>query len=362
MQHMPKFGIMKWIFLLKAGIAMSTLKELSEYTGFSITTISRVLNNDPTMSVSDATRAKILEAAGKLQYKSSARPRRVRKEHTASLRIAVAEMLSPAEQLVDPYYLYLKNYAEQRCYDCGYSIIHLTEQDGAYRTPVQTSFDGLLAIGIFSETQIQNLSSLCSNLVFLDSAPDELRFSSVVLNFRLGVEQALDHLLSRGHRHIGFLGPDRKLDERKRPAPEVRRQYFIDYMEKRGFFNPQFLFESKMTSSDARAALCARIEAGDTLPTALLAANEEAAIGAVAALREHGLNVPHDMSIISFNDTPLSTLTDPPLTSISTHAAVMGAVAVDLLVRNLAAADQLPIKVVVPPSLTERESVYAPIR
>lgn len=341
---------------------MSTLKELSEYTGFSITTISRVLNNDPTMSVSDATRAKILEAAGKLQYRSTSRPRRMRKGSSTALRIGIAEMLSPAEQLIDPYYLYLKNYAEQRCYDRGYSIIHLTEQNGAYHAPVQTSFDGLLAIGIFSEMQIEHLVGLCPNLVFLDSAPDELRFPSVVLNFRLGVEQALDYLLARGHRHIGFLGPDCKLDERKRPAPEVRRQYFIDYMEQRGFFNPQFLFESKMTSIDARAALCAHIEAGDTLPTALLAANEEAAIGAVAALREHGLRVPQDMSIISFNDTPLSTLTDPPLTSICTHAAAMGALAVDMLARGTVSGDRLPIKVVVPPSLTERESVCAPLR
>ena len=59
---------------------MATLKELSEYTGFSITTISRVLNNDPTMKVTDATRAAILEAAGKLQYKASPRARRAHPE------------------------------------------------------------------------------------------------------------------------------------------------------------------------------------------------------------------------------------------------------------------------------------------
>ena len=219
-----------------------------------------------------------------------------------------------------------------------------------------------MAIGIFSEAQIQNLSALSSNLVFLDSAPDELKFPSVVLNFQLGVEQALDYLLARGHRYIGFLGPDRKLDQKKRPAPEVRRQFFIDYMTRKGLFDPAFLFEAKMTSSDARAALSARIQSGGALPTALLAANEEAAIGACAALRENDLHVPRDMSIISFNDTPLSTLTDPPLTSVSTHVAAMSATAVDLLARSRRDADALPVKIVVPPSLIERESVYAPIR
>ena len=87
---------------------MATLKELSEHTGYSITTISRVLNNDPTMSVSDATRAAILEAAGALNYKKPS-PRQ-RRDAAGHLCFAVAEMLSPVEQLKDPYYLYLKNH------------------------------------------------------------------------------------------------------------------------------------------------------------------------------------------------------------------------------------------------------------
>ena len=341
---------------------MSTLKELAEYTGFSITTISRVLNNDPTMSVSDATRAKILEAAGKLHYKTSARPRRVRAERTPVLRVAIAEMLSPAEQLVDPYYLYLTNYAEQRCRDRGYSVLHLSEQDGAYHAPAPAPLDGVLAIGIFSESQIQSLAALSPNLVFLDSAPDELRFSSVVLNFSLGVEQALDYLRGRGHTRIGFLGPDRKLDEKKRPAPEVRRRFFIDYMTEHGLFDPALLFETKMTSADAREALSAHVAAGKPLPTALLAANEEAAIGACAALREAGLRVPQDISILSSNDTPLSTLTEPPLTSVSTHADEMSTAAIDLLARGRRELGALPLKVVVPPTLIERESVSEPAR
>ena len=69
---------------------MATLKELAEYTGFSIATISRVLN-DPTMSVSESTRAAILEAAGELHYKSSSRQRRMRVMHSKQLRFAIAE-------------------------------------------------------------------------------------------------------------------------------------------------------------------------------------------------------------------------------------------------------------------------------
>ena len=90
---------------------MATLKELSEYTGFSVTTISRILNDDPTMNASEETRKAILEAAGKLNYRTT-KSRRGRSPRRP-VRIALAEMLSPTELLNDPYYLYLKNYVER---------------------------------------------------------------------------------------------------------------------------------------------------------------------------------------------------------------------------------------------------------
>lgn len=348
---------------------MATLKELATLTGFSQATISRVLNNDPTMSVSDTTRAAIFEAAGELHYKTSNRTRKPRGAHKNPLRFAVAEMLTPAEQLGDPYFLFLKNFAEQQCIDRGAEVCHLRAEGNGYRLDTPLQVDGVLAIGIFSEEQVERLSYFSRNLVFLDSAPDETRFDSVVLNFRIGVELALDHLRALGHSEIGFIGPDRKLDYKKRPAPEVRRQHFIKYMEEHHLFHPEFVFETPMDAGIARATLLHEIQAGHTLPTALLAANEETAIGAVGALRAAGLHVPQDISVISFNDTARSELTDPPLTSVSTHAEDMSAAAIEMLARRAEYMRRspnrpamLPFKIVVPPTLIERQSVAAPCR
>lgn len=339
---------------------MSTLRELSEYTGFSITTISRVLNDDPTMSVTDSTRTAILEAAGKLHYKGASRVRRAVSAAVPALHIAVAEMLSPVEQLSDPYYLYLKNYAVQRLLDLGNTVVRLTESADGYIPSTSEKIDGVLAIGIFSKEQVERLTRISENIMFLDSCPDELRFDSVVLDFDLGIRQALDYLISIGHRRIGFLGPERKLDQHKRPAPEVRQQCYIRYMTEQGLYDPALIISAHMDAGDARRALTDRIGAGGELPTALLAANEETAIGAVSALRGAGIRVPEDISIISFNDTALSALTDPPLTSVSTHVEVMSAAAVDLLVRRIGVSgDPLPLRAVVPPTLVRRESVSA---
>lgn len=335
---------------------MATLKELSEHTGFSITTISRVLNNDPTMNVSTATRSKILQVAGELHYKKP----NIKQKNTKinNMCFAVAEMLSPAEQLEDPYYLYLRNHAAQRMQDLGCVMVQTVKINDKYDFVGTQNISGILAIGIFSEKQISSLYSLHKNVVFLDSSPDELKFDSVVLNYKLGVEQAVDALIKANHKKIGFLGPDRKLDQKKRPAPEVRRQYFIDYMKKRGLFDVNLLLEAKMTVDNAYNIIIKRIENKENIPTAIITANEQAAFGALRAIREKGFKVPNDISIISFNDTPLSELTEPPLTSISTHVEAMSQIAVDLLVkRTKEQCKSIPIKIVVPSTLVERESV-----
>lgn len=334
---------------------MATIREIAEYTGFSAATISRVLNNDPTMSVTDATRATILEAASKFHYKPPVKSRRSKRKDLP--HIAVAEMLSPAEQLRDPYYLYLKNYAAQCCLDGGGEISYLTEQNGVYRTPSQKRIDGILAIGIFSEEQVEKLNEMCRAMVFLDSSPDEARFDSVVLNLSLGVEQALDYLLEKGHRRIGFLGPNCKLDQKKRPAPEVRRQCFIRYMEEKDLLDPELVLDTSENRETLWECLTNRIREGRALPTAILSYNEETAINAMGGLRKAGLRVPEDISVISFNDTPLSALTEPPLTSVSAHLEDMSACAVKMLFERMKDPQSIPRKMVLPATLVERGSV-----
>lgn len=338
--------------------ALVTLRQISELTGFAPATISRVLNNDPSMSVPAATRSTILEAAGKLQYKSrqSGARGKCRAPDRIRRHIAIAEMLSLTEQLWDPYYLFLKNYAAQACIENDADVTYLISEGDTYRWP-ERPVDGVLAIGIFSEAQVNNLAAFCSNLVFLDSSPDEEKYDAVVPNLSLGIRQALDHLMQKGHRRIGFLGPRCKLDEKKRTAPEVRRQRYIEYMKERGLFQEDLLLDAEKVDFDVWDIVGRRLKAKEPFPTALVAYNEETALAAVGALRTAGLEVPGDVSIISFNDTPLSQLSEPSLTSICAHVDTMSERAVKLLLERIGEPSDVPCKIVLPTSVAERGSV-----
>ncbi len=338
---------------------MATLKELADRTGYSPATISRILSGDPSLSVTPEARRKVLEEAGRLNY-TATRSRRGRTPK-GFLRIGVAEMLTPAQQLDDPYYLYLSSFVRQGCMDRKYTCLTLEGRGEGFVPPEGERLDGIVAIGLFTTGQIESMASLCSNIVFVDSSPFEQRFDSVVLGYELGISLALEHLTKLGHRSIGFIGPTYKLDDYRRRAPEVRRQLFLKLMERHRLLKEARLVDCPMETQAAAKAVGKLLASGERCPTAFLCANEESAIGALRALDEAGMAVPREVSVVSFNDTPKSSLVDPPLTSVSTHVEEMANTALRLLGERVVLPGKepvrtLPLKVVVPPSLVVRES------
>lgn len=338
---------------------MATLKELADRTGYSPATISRILSGDPALSVTPEARRKVLEEAGRLNY-TATRSRRGRTPKGV-LRVGVAEMLTPAQQLDDPYYLYLSNFVRQGCMDKKYTCLTLESRGEGFLPPEGEKLDGIVAIGLFTPAQIESLAALTPNVVFVDSSPFEQRFDSVVLGYELGISLALEHLTQLGHRHIGYIGPVYKLDDYRRRAPEVRRQLFLKLMERYELLEGGRLLDCPMEAQAAARAVGELLASGEQCPTAFLCANEESAIGALRALNEAGRRVPQEVSVVSFNDTPRSSLVDPPLTSVSTHVEEMARTALRMLSERAVLPGKepvrtLPLKVVVPPSLVVRGS------
>lgn len=343
-----------------------TLKTIAEQTGFSLATISRVLNHDPTICVGEETRRIIFYTAQKLGY-SGGSGRRTQRTITDVMTIGIAEMLSPTEQMGDPYFMYLKNFVEQTCYEQKMQTVALREDETGYHAFSTSDLDGIIAIGFFTNAQIAALQERSGNLTFLDSSPDESQHDSVVLNFELGIRQALDYLRKKGHTRIAFIGPYRLGDDTQHIVREPRRKYFEHYMREHGLFHREWIIETPMRDrSAAEQELRLRLQTmhRDDIPTAIVTVNEECAIGAIHALCDIEFRVPEDVSIVSFNDTMMSSVIEPPLTSISSHLEYMAATAVQLVQQRASTPShppqrRFPQKVVIPPTLVVRGSTAA---
>ena len=334
---------------------MATLKELADRTGCSPAAISRILNADPTLSVSEETRRRVLEEAGRLNY-SASKSRRGRAPKPL-MRVGLAEMLSSSRQLDDPYFLYLGNHVRQGCQEWKYACVPLEHREGGFLLPEGETVDGIVAIGYFPPEQIQALETISKHLVFLDFSPDEIRYDSVELGYELGIRLALEALTALGHRRLAFAGPaDRPYGQL---GPEPRYQAFLQLTAPQ----PQLSCQVVSCPMQGRAIepnLAELLSHPQDRPTALLCANEEIALAAVRTAEHLGLDIPGDLSVVSFNDTPRSALVRPALTSVSVHTQEMANAALRLLAErvlgSVPAPRTWPQKVVVPPSLSLRES------
>lgn len=334
---------------------MAKLKEIADMVGVSLTTVSRVLNNDSGILVSDETKAQILKVADELNYKT-AKQRKGKISNKKIAIIGIVEMYDVVKQLQDPYYLLLKSIVEKKAFENNIRLVKIFKQEDQYELLEDVKLQGIIAIGKFTEAEVSNLSRRTSKIVFIDSAPNDELYDSVKVNYKLGVKQGLDYFMELGHKEIGFIGERYTLGDNKVASLDNRLKSFCEYMKSKEMFNSEYIINSEMTADGGYKAIIDYINNKNSMPTAFFTANDAIASGVIKGLKEKGVKVPDEISIIGFNDTIISQYTNPPLTAIRVHIEYLGEVAVELMMERLKDRNY-PKKVIIPSEFILRSSV-----
>ncbi len=330
---------------------MATIKDIADLAGVSASTVSRVLNHDTSLSVTEKTKKKIFEAAEKLDYKTP----KQRNKNDKRLKIGIIHWYSQKEELEDPYYYCIRKGAEDECSKKRIEVTTIFRNDNSHSIGEVNYLDGAIAIGKFSKDDIKEFSRYSSNIVFADSSPDEKMFDSVVIDFEKAIIEVLEHLLNLGYKRIGFISGKEYVGLERKPIDDLREITYKNYMKKKGLYNSKDIYVGKFIAEDGYKLMKKAIEGGD-LPPAFFIGNDTMAIGAIKALYEANIKIPEDVSIISFNDNPTSKYTVPPLSTVKVYTEFMGATAVGLLIERIEDNRQIPKKVVVPTELIIRQS------
>ena len=304
-------------------MAMATLKEIARIAGVSPATVSRVLNQDPTLSVTDATRDRVLHTARQLGYQTvqqryqAARQQGEPEPPAREKRIGIAQMFEKQQLLEDIYYLMLKNVLDEVCFERRWSTCTLLRNDqGHFVKNDDLPLDGIVAIGRFTQGEIEDFQSYTENVVFLDSIPDEEKYCSIVPNYQLAVRQVLECLWGHGYQRVAYLGSVYTFGPKKELTVDPRFYYYKNSLLERGAFEEDLVLDCEMNSASSYALLRDYLGAGKPLPGAIFAASDVVAPGLLRALREFGFQVPRDVGVITFNNTSLSRLAQPPLASV----------------------------------------------
>ncbi|WP_066368993.1 LacI family DNA-binding transcriptional regulator [Neobacillus fumarioli] len=307
---------------------MATIKDIAQKAGVSIATVSRVLNYDATLSVSDETKKRIFEAAEELEYKKKP----VRKQEQG--KIALLQWYTEKEELEDLYYMSIRLGVENRCQDHGIQVIRFFQDH--YEDLKNKDIQGLIAIGKFSARQVDELKNLTGNIVFVDCSPDDEQFDSIVIDFEKVVENVLNYFWKIGHKQIGYIGGREAFKDQSSEIEDPRELAFKRYMADKGTLNEKFIYNGTF-SVDAGYALMKQAirEHGDDLPTAFFAGNDSIAVGALRALLEEGIAVPDRVNIVGVNDISIAKYVFPALSTVKIYTELMGKTAVDTLLERI---------------------------
>lgn len=335
---------------------MSTIQDVARLAGVSPTTAKRALR-EPDKLTPD-TLARVQGAIQKLHYEPDQRAGGLRGGQSQTVGLIVASVL-------EPFFGQFARTASRELAHSGHTVIiseneYSAERElGELRRLYGQRVAGVLlraGYGAQSRDYLGRLTGRGLHVVEFDYAPAGSPYPSVTLDNPGAMRLAVGHLHGLGHRLIAALGTYDPVVH-----PEERSRTFPEAMAALGLRVPAAYQRVTLLDEDTAYALTHELLALPTPPTALIALTGTQAEGAFRAIRERGLRLPHDLSLLAFDNYPWTALVTPPVTVIEQPAQEMASAAVGLLLRSLGGeAAPRPTHLRFPGRLIERGSCAAP--
>lgn len=333
---------------------MVTIADVARRAGVSKMTVSRVINGSG--YISQETRERVEKAIQELGYIPNTLARGLRFKRTRTLGLILTD-------ITNPFFTTLARGVEDAASEHGFSVIFCNtdesaEEENRYvNVLTQKQVDGLLLVPTAGTPEsIAFLESHAVPFVLLDRRVPGFNVDMVRCDSEQGAYELVKHLLDLGHQRIAALGGSHYITSSTDRIAGYRRaleEAGLGYEANRAYFT-SFTVEGGYQAT--KQALAAHPQ-----PTALFASNNFIAIGAYRALRELGLKIPRDMSMVAFDDLPEAVGFDPFMTIIEQPAYEMGRCATQLLLERLgSSAPREPRDVVLPAHIVVRKSSGPP--
>lgn len=333
-----------------------TIKDLAAKTGYAVATVSRVLNNHP--NVSEKARVVIMQAVEESGFQLNVNAKQLKQQHATSILVVVkgtanelfSELVETIQsQVAQTQYPLFVDYLDEECNEVIRALQLCRE-----KKPL-----GILFLGGNRQNFQADFGKIDIPCVVVTNDMSTLDFpnlSSVSIDGREACRCAVDALIEKGHRKIAVVGGERVVSDTGRSRYEgclsSLKAHDIPFDEEQDYRAVRFSYDGGYKAAKDL------VESGRTF-TALFAAADVMAIGAIRALRDKGLQVPEDVSVVGFDGLPLGSYLVPQLASVAQPVQQMGMRSVEILISCIEdGADA--VHETVPFTLLERESLAAP--
>lgn len=309
-----------------------TLRDVAHEAGVHVSTASRALNTETRGVVNSDTVKRVLDAADRLGYRPNPLAQGLRKNRTLTVGMVIPDIENP---LFGP----IIAGAEQALGGVGYSLLIANADRGGeshtgdvVRALVEKRVDGMvLATASRSDELIAELLETGMVVVLVNRATEGLPVPAILGDDIVGIGLVVDHLVDLGHERIGHVAGPQNLS-----TGMGRRQAFLSRMHSLGLaVDSSAVEEADWFQLEPGYQACRRLLERRPDLTALVAANDLIALGCYRAVRELGREVPHEVSVVGYNDMPLLDLMQPALTSVRVPYRQMGVTAAETLLSQL---------------------------
>ena len=329
-----------------------TIKDLSAQTGYSVGTISRVLNDQP--NVSQKARETILRAAAECGFQLNANAKQLKQQHSNSILVLVKGTHNKVFAL-------LVESIQDRIAETKYSLVvdYMDETENEVLRALQLCRErkplGILFLGGNRENFLADFGKITMPCVLVTNDASEFPFpnlSSVSSDDKRAGHMAIEHLIALGHRKIAIIAGDHTHSDIGR----LRFEGAMDAFREHGIpFDPEMDCETvRYTCQDGCNAAQRLLERGREF-TAIFAMSDVMAIGAIRGLRDLGKSVPEDISVVGFDGLELGEFTIPRLASVSQNLKELADRSFRMLLSNIESSSTALYEVL-PVSILDRES------
>lgn len=331
------------------------MREVAEQAGVAVSSVSRVLSGHP--DVSPRMHRRVMQAVRELDYEPDILAQGLRSGKTFSVGFAVSDIAnSVLAQIITG--------AEKRLRASGYSLL-LTNSEGNPDLDVEhltllerRRVDGLI-LSLVEEHHPDVVAALVKvrrPIVLVDrDIPEGVVARSTVFDHARGIREAMEHLLELGHRRFALItgGPERPARERRQAVAEALK----------GTEGAEHVLYSGEFSVEQGRRATAAILAQDPRPTAIIAAGNMLMEGMLLTLKEAGIQVGRELSVVGCDDVPIAGLYEPPIAVVRRDIPAAGVSAAELLLADLGSEEQaaeMPREIVLPTEFVARASCAPP--
>lgn len=339
-----------------------TSAEVARQAGVSRTTVSFVLNGVLNRGISEATRERVLAVAQAMGYQPNAAARSLASGQTGTVGVVIPKA---AHLYVDAFLAQLVATVNEQCHALGLKMLIETTDDegrepGGFVNLVRgRSIDGLIVANLRTSehAHLDKITEAGIPLVVLTSRPHELSHVATVLSdTALAACTAVQHLIGLGHQNIAFIS----FAQPEYESVHERELGWRQALQQADLAVEQKLVEYADISAQSGYEAAQRLLAKGAPFTALFAGNDTIAFGALRALHEAGLRVPHDVAVVGYDDIPMAAFANPPLTTMHSDPIGQAQLALQLLMAQINAdTNAEPLQHEVKPRLVVRHSCGA---